>query len=76
MWAFLCPPCGGYEPLTQPDYSGGLSGACQGCGAGSRELHRFRAFIHSAEPCGCWMSHRKVTGDVDARTGVAAEVTS
>jgi hypothetical protein len=64
VYVYLCPPCAGYAPITSPDYSGALSGACQGCGSGWRELHRFPAVIVSASGCQCRMQHDRVTGDM------------
>ena len=66
VYAHLCAPCGGYAPTTDPDYSGALSGRCQGCGADSRELHRFQALILSAANGGCFCDsgHRQVCGDL------------
>jgi hypothetical protein len=60
----LCPPCGGYAPITDQDYFGQLTGRCQGCGAMSREVHRFRAWIDSRSGCNCTGTHGRVTGDV------------
>jgi hypothetical protein len=61
---YLCPPCGGYAPITDLDYSGALSGWCQGCGSQSREVHRFPAVIDSAAGCSCTKWHERVTGDL------------
>ena len=44
-YVYLCSPCAGYAPMTEPDYSGALSGWCQGCGNPCREVHRFPATI-------------------------------
>jgi hypothetical protein len=66
-WVYLCPPCGGYAPMTTEDYSGFLSGGCQGCGSSCRELHRFPSLIDSAAGCGCRGEHKRVTGDLAAR---------
>lgn len=65
-WVWLCPVCGGYAPLTDPDYSGALSGSCQGCDCWSREVHKFPAVINSAEGCACPCCHERVTGDLAA----------
>jgi hypothetical protein len=64
----LCASCAGYAPMTWPDYWGFLSGACQGCGAVSRELHRFPARINSASGCACTGQHERVTGDLTSET--------
>ena len=64
VWVYLCAPCAGYAPMTVKDYSGALSGQCQGCGSGSRELHRFSALINSARECECHTWHERVTGDL------------
>ena len=66
VYVRLCPPCAGYAPITPEDYDGYLSGRCQGCGANSRELHRFQALIMSAANGGCMCDsgHRQVTGDL------------
>lgn len=66
VYVQLCPPCAGYAPITPEDYDGFLSGRCQGCGANSRELHRFQALIMSAANGGCMCDsgHRQVTGDL------------
>jgi hypothetical protein len=68
VYAVLCPPCGGYAPITDEDYRGALSGRCQGCGAQSREVHRFQALIMSAANGGCMCTggHPQVTGDLPA----------
>lgn len=70
VWVCLCPPCGGYAAITSEDYSGALSGRCQGCGSESREVHRFRAVIASASCCGCEMAHARVRGDLSPGDGV------
>ncbi len=74
VYVFLCAPCAGYAPVTGPDYSGFLSGRCQGCGAGSRELHRFQAQIMSAANggCACSSSHRRVAGDLPTEESAMA----
>lgn len=69
VWVFLCPPCGGYAPMTSPDYSGFLSGQCQGCGAASREVHRFTAVLKTDDGCGCRGSHPRAAGDLPAAAG-------
>lgn len=66
VWAFLCPTCAGYAPITAKDYNGALSGHCQGCGSWSREVHRFAAYIDSRSACGCRMGHERVVGDLPA----------
>lgn len=70
-WVFLCPPCGGYAPLTEEDYSGALTGRCGGCGSPCRELHRFPSVIDSAAGCGCRGEHPRVTGDLAAADSAA-----
>jgi hypothetical protein len=72
VYVQLCPPCAGYAPITDPDYDGFLSGRCQGCGSGSRELHRFQALIMSAANGGCMCDrrHRQVTGDLPTEQSV------
>lgn len=66
VYVRLCPPCAGYAPMTDEDYRGALSGQCQGCGAYTRELHRFQALIMSAANGGCFCdTHRpQVCGDL------------
>jgi hypothetical protein len=66
VYVHLCAPCAGYAPTTAEDYRGFLSGRCQGCGANSRELHRFQALIMSAANggCMCTTEHRQVAGDL------------
>ena len=66
VYVHLCPSCAGYAPITPVDYDGYLSGRCQGCGANSRELHRFQAMIMSAANGGCMCDsgHRQVAGDL------------
>jgi hypothetical protein len=76
VWVWLCPPCGGYAPMTgegdryQP-------GQCDGCGAHSRELHRFQALIMSAANGGCRCdTHRgQVTGDLPTEESARAVMT-
>jgi hypothetical protein len=63
-YVLLCPSCAGYPPMTDPDYSGFLTGTCQGCGTGFRELHRFPARIDSAGGCRCRGQHPQRTGDL------------
>ena len=72
VYVHLCPPCAGYAPITPEDYDGYLSGRCQGCGANSRELHRFQAMIMSAANGGCMCDsgHRQVTGDLPTEESV------
>jgi hypothetical protein len=64
VYVRLCASCAGYQNITAEDYTGALTGSCQGCGAMARELHRFPAFLHSADPCACHTWHARVTGDV------------
>lgn len=66
VYVLLCAPCAGYAPTTDEDYVGFLSGHCQGCGAFSREAHRFQALILSAANggCMCTSEHPQVTGDL------------
>ena len=73
-YVFLCAPCAGYAPITDEDYAGFLSGRCQGCGANSRELHRFQALIMSAANggCMCTTGHRQVTGDLPTEESALA----
>lgn len=66
VYVYLCPTCAGYAPISTPDYSGALSGQCQGCGSACRELHRFPALINSAARCQCRGQHGRVTGDLQA----------
>jgi hypothetical protein len=75
VYVLLCPPCAGYAPTTDEGYDGFLSGRCQGCGAGSRELHRFQALIMSAANGGCMCTvhmHPQVTGDLPTEESAAA----
>lgn len=73
VYVLLCAPCAGYAPITDPDYSGALSGRCQGCGANSRELHRFQALIMSAANGGCFCEgHRQVCGDLPTEASARA----
>jgi hypothetical protein len=60
----LCAACAGFAPATSPDYSGALSGQCQGCGTRSRELHQFPAAVNSAGGCACTTDCTHVTGDL------------
>lgn len=62
---WLCPPCGGYAPMTD-EGDRYQPGQCDGCGASSRELHRFQSLILSAANGGCMCdTHRgQVTGDL------------
>ncbi len=64
VWVLLCAGCGGFAPQTSLDYVGFLSGQCGGCGAQTRELHRFRAWIDSAAGCQCTGAHPKAVGDL------------
>jgi hypothetical protein len=77
VYVYLCPPCAGYAPLTDEDYDGALSGRCQGCGAESRELHRFQALILSAANGGCMcdLGHPQVTGDLPTGESAGAVMT-
>jgi hypothetical protein len=77
VYVMLCPPCAGYAPITDPGYDGALSGRCQGCGADSRELHRFQAVIMSAVPggCMCVTAHGRVTGDLPTEAEAVAVMT-
>jgi len=76
VYVRLCPPCAGYAPTTGEDYDGALSGRCQGCGADSRELHRFQALILSAANGGCFCEgHRQVTGDLPTMASADAVLT-
>ena len=77
VYALLCPPCAGYAPTTDPGYYGALSGRCQGCGAESRELHRFQALILSAANGGCMCDtgHRQVTGDLPTKAMAGSVMT-
>jgi hypothetical protein len=74
VYALLCAPCAGYAPTTDPDYDGALSGRCQGCGADSRELHRFQALIMSAANggCRCTTGHKQVTGELPTEESLRA----
>jgi hypothetical protein len=74
VYALLCAPCAGYAPITDPDYNGALSGQCQGCGAWTRELHRFQALILSAANggCMCVAGHPQVTGDLPTEESLGA----
>ena len=77
VYVLLCPSCAGYAPTTDPSYSGALSGRCQGCGADSRELHRFQALILSAANGGCMCDsgHPQVTGDLPTLESANAVLT-
>lgn len=78
VYVWLCPVCAGYAPTTDEDYWGGLpSPRCQGCGANSRELHRFQALILSAANGGCMCDsgHRQVCGDLPAEASANAVLT-
>src|SRR6184192_2647302 len=73
VYVRLCAPCAGYAPITDEDYEGYLCGRCQGCGAESRELHRFQALILSAANGGCMCSgHPQVTGDLPTEASAGA----
>jgi hypothetical protein len=75
VYAYLCPPCAGYAPTTgAEDRWGALAGRCQGCGAASREVHRFQALILSAANggCACLREHPQVTGDLPTKESAAA----
>jgi hypothetical protein len=73
----LCPPCAGYAPTTDEDYIGFLSNHCQGCGAWSREVHRFQALILSAANGGCMCDsgYPQVTGDLPTEESAMAVLT-
>jgi len=73
VWVFLCAGCAGFAPFSDVDYRGFLSGFCAGCGAYSRELHRFRAWLDTAPGCQCTGSHRQAVGDVRAADNVLRE---
>ena len=78
IYAYLCPVCAGYAPSTNPGAPwGALSGRCQGCGASSRELHRFQALILSAANggCMCLREHPQVTGDLPTEEMAGAVMT-
>jgi hypothetical protein len=74
VYAWLCPSCAGYAPTTDEDHWGALAGRCQGCGAASREVHRFQALILSAANGGCMCprEHPQVTGDLPAEESAGA----
>jgi hypothetical protein len=76
VYVRLCAPCAGYASLADKDYAG-LSGQCQGCGAWSRELHRFQALILSAANGGCMCDagHPQVTGDLPTMASADAVLT-
>jgi hypothetical protein len=79
VYVYLCAPCAGYAPTTDEDddWIPGLSGRCQGCGANSRELHRFQALILSAANGGCMCDsgHPQVTGDLPTEASALAVMT-
>jgi hypothetical protein len=74
VYALLCAPCAGYAPTTDPGHDSALSGRCQGCGADSRELHRFQALILSAANggCRCTTEHPQVTGELPTEESLRA----
>lgn len=74
VYVWLCPSCGGYDPLAAPDDEGALSGGCQGCGERVREVHRFQALALTAANggCICPSAHRQVTGDLPDEAAVTA----
>lgn len=74
VYAWLCPSCAGYAPTTDEDHWGAQSGRCQGCGASSREVHRFQALILSAANGGCMCprEHPQVTGDLPTEESALA----
>jgi hypothetical protein len=43
---YLCPECGDYSPITEPGYSGALSGTCHGCQLPKREVHLFTQTVN------------------------------
>jgi hypothetical protein len=73
VYVLLCAPCAGYAPLTNPGY-GGFGAHCQGCGAWTREVHRFQALIMSAANggCMCTTEHPQVTGDLPTEESALA----
>ena len=74
VYVLLCPVCAGYAPMTGEDYDGFMSGQCRGCGAWSRELHRFQALILSAANGGCMCDsgHPQVIGDLPTEESALA----
>lgn len=77
VYVLLCPPCAGYAPTTDEGYEGPLNGHCGGCGAWSREVHRFQAMILSAANggCMCTAQHPQVTGDLPTEESAGAVMT-
>lgn len=73
VWVPLCAGCAGFAPSTPEDYRGQLSGQCAGCGVHTRELHRFQAWIDTADGCNCTGSHPQVVGDVRAVESLSSE---
>lgn len=76
VWVYLCAGCAGFSPFTDKDYRGHLSGHCGGCGATTREQHRFRAWIDTAVGCRCCGSHPQAIGDVRAAVSLARDETA
>lgn len=72
VWTYLCAACAGYAPLTDQDYSGNLTRTCNGCGVNTREVHRFRAWIDTADGCQCSSEHPQAIGDVRAAVTMAS----
>lgn len=64
VWVRLCASCAGYAPYTPEAYNGALSGGCAGCGAWSRETHRFPAHIDSSTGCSCGTHGDPLVGDL------------
>lgn len=78
VWVLLCDVCAGFALNVDESYQGYLSGRCQGCGCQAPELHRFHAYISTAEGCdahsgGCAGRHPRVFGDVRAYGGDEAD---
>ena len=75
VWVLLCAYCAGFEVQTDEGYEGFLSGRCQGCDIWSRELHKFKAWIDTADGCGssCEGRHPQAVGDIDALDRLEAE---
>lgn len=77
-WVLLCDVCAGFALNVDESYNGYLSGRCQGCGCQAPELHRFVAYISTAEGCdahsgACAGRHPRVFGDVRAYGGDEAD---
>jgi hypothetical protein len=78
VWVLLCDVCAGFALNVDESYQGYLSGRCQGCGCQAPELHRFHAYISTAEGCdahsgACAGRHPRVFGDVRAYGGDEAD---